>query len=71
MRGGPRRLARSLKPARTQLTETARPSLEARVRELTGSKVTRRHHDMNTVPGEEVMIFTLAESPLFREAKKK
>ena len=69
MRGGPQRLAKSLKPARTQLIETARPSLEARVREVTTIKVTSRHHDMNTVTGEEV-IFTLGNSPRLRPTKK-
>jgi hypothetical protein len=29
------------------------------------------HHDISTVTGEEVILFTLTDSPLFREAKKK
>jgi hypothetical protein len=29
------------------------------------------HHDISTVTGEEVVLFTLAKSPCFREAKKK
>jgi uncharacterized protein YbcI len=29
------------------------------------------HHDISTATGEEVVLFTLAESPLYREAKKK
>jgi hypothetical protein len=29
------------------------------------------HHDISTLTGEEVVVFTLAESPLFRETKKK
>jgi uncharacterized protein YbcI len=28
------------------------------------------HHDISTATGEEVVLFTLAESPLFREMKK-
>ena len=59
-----------LKQVRTQLIETARPVLEAMVQEVTGVKVVSLHHDISTVTGEEVVLFTLAESPLFREAKK-
>ncbi len=60
-----------LKQVRFQLVETARPILEAMVREVTGVKVVSLHHDISTVTGEEVVIFTLAESPIFRETRKK
>lgn len=60
-----------LKQVRTQLVETARPLLEAMVEETTGSKVLALHHDISTVTGEEVVLFTLAESPLVRQTKKK
>jgi uncharacterized protein YbcI len=60
-----------LKQVRIQLIETARPVLEAMVQEVTGVKALSLHHDISTVTGEEVVIFTLAESPLFRESKKK
>ena len=60
-----------LKQVRTHLVETARPVLEAMVHEVTGVKVLSLHHDISTVTGEEVVLFTLAESPDFREAKKK
>ena len=60
-----------LKQVRTHLIETARPVMEAMVQEVTGVKVVSLHHDISTVTGEEVVLFTLAESPLFREAKKK
>jgi len=60
-----------LKQVRTQLVETARPLLEAMVEETTGVKVLALHHDISTVTGEEVVLFTLAESPLFRQTKKK
>jgi uncharacterized protein YbcI len=60
-----------LKQVRTHLVETARPLLEAMVQEVTGVKVLSLHHDISTVTGEEVILFTLAESPEFREAKKK
>ena len=60
-----------LKQVRTHLIETARPLLEAMVHEVTGVKVLTLHHDISTVTGEEVILFTLAESPDFVEAKKK
>jgi uncharacterized protein YbcI len=60
-----------LKQVRTHLIETARPLLEAMVQEITGVKVLTLHHDISTVTGEEVVLFTLAESPILRDAKKK
>ena len=60
-----------LKEVRTHLIETARPVMEAMVYDVTGVKVASLHHDISTVSGEEVVIFTLAQSPLYREAKKK
>ena len=60
-----------LKQVRTHLIETARPLMEAMVQEVTGVKVVSLHHDISTTTGEEIVIFTLAASPLFRETKKK
>src|SRR3989304_1122038 len=60
-----------LKQVRTHLIETARPGLVEMVLEATGFKVLTMHHDISTVTGEEVILFTLAESPDFRDAKKK
>ena len=60
-----------LKQVRTHLIETARPLMEAMVQEVTGVKVVSLHHDISTTSGEEVVIFTLAQSPLFRETRKK
>jgi uncharacterized protein YbcI len=45
--------------------------MEAMVQEITGVKVISLHHDISTVTGEEVVLFTLAESPVFRETKKR
>jgi uncharacterized protein YbcI len=58
-----------LKQVRTHLIETARPLMEAMVKEITGVKVLTLHHDISTVTGEEVVLFTLAGSPDVREAK--
>ena len=58
-----------LKQVRSQLIEVARPTLEALVKEITGIKPLSLHHDISTLTGEEVVIFTLAETPCFRETK--
>jgi len=60
-----------LKQVRTHLIETARPLMEAMVQEITGVKVVSLHHDISTVTGEELILFTLAAAPAFRGAKKK
>jgi len=60
-----------LKQVRTHLIETARPRMEAMVLDVTGVKALSLHHDISTTTGEEVVLFTLVESPLFRETKKK
>src|SRR3984957_8416930 len=59
-----------LKQVRTHLIETARPVMEAMVEEVTGVKVMSLHHDISTTTGEEIVIFTLAVAPPFRNAKK-
>src|SRR5271166_956828 len=60
-----------LKQVRTQLIETARSVMEALVEKVTGVKVLSLHHDISTVTGEEIVLFTLAETPFCRDAKKK
>jgi uncharacterized protein YbcI len=60
-----------LKQVRIHLIETARPVMEKMVQEVTGVRVLSMHHDISTVTGEEIVVFTLAESPCFRETKKK
>ena|SRR5947209_5160808 len=60
-----------LKQVRSQLIETARSVLEAVVQEITGVKVLSLHHDISTVTGEEVVLFTLAGPPQARDTKKR
>ena len=60
-----------LKQVRTHLIETARPLMEAMVQDVTGVNVLTVHHDISTVTGEEVVLFTLAAVPDFRETKKR
>jgi uncharacterized protein YbcI len=60
-----------LKQVRTHLIETARPVMEALIEQATGTRVVSLHHDISTVTGEEIVVFTLAESPCYRDIKKK
>src|SRR6188768_3441375 len=60
-----------LKQVRSHLIETARPLMEAMVEGVTGVKVVSLHHDISTMTGEEVVLFTLTESPVFRETRKR
>jgi uncharacterized protein YbcI len=60
-----------LKEVRTQLMETARPVMEALVQAAAGVQVLSLHHDISTVTGEEVVVFSLAQAPAFREVQKK
>ncbi len=60
-----------LKQVRTHLVETARPLLEVLIRDVTGVSVVSLHHDVSTATGEEVVLFTLAEPPLYRQSKNK
>ncbi len=60
-----------MKQVRTHLIETARPVLEGMVQDVTRVKALSMHHDISTITGEEVILFALSESPVFREVKKK
>ena len=59
-----------VKEMRTNLVEMARPILSAVVEEIIGVKVLSLHHDLSTVTGEEVIIFTLAEVPSLLTSRK-
>lgn len=59
-----------LKQVRIHLVETARPVMETMIQEVTGVPVMSLHHDISTVTGEEVMIFTLINAPSIRETRK-
>ena len=59
-----------LKDVRTQLIEQSRPLLTEMVHDATGAKVVSLHHDISTTTAEEVVIFTLAKVPAFREIIK-
>lgn len=58
-----------LKQVRTHLVETARPSMEAMIKEITNCNVVSFHHDISTTTGEEILVFTLKQLPVFRDSK--
>jgi uncharacterized protein YbcI len=60
-----------LKQVRSHLVETVRPMLEVLIQDVTGVRVLSLHHDVSTVTGEEFVLFTLAEPPMYRQAKNK
>lgn len=60
-----------LKQVRTHLIETARPLMETMIEEVAGVKVLSLHHDISTLTGEEVVVFTLRACPRCRETLKR
>ena len=54
-----------LKQTRKQLLELARPMLESLIHEVVGVKVSSMHHDISTVTGEEMIVFSLEGVPRF------
>ena len=54
-----------IKQVRRQMLELGRPMLESLVHEVAGVRVLSMHHDISTVTGEEVVIFTLSGTPRF------
>jgi uncharacterized protein YbcI len=60
-----------LKQVRIHLIETARPTLEQLVLDITGARVLSLHHDISTATGEEVILFTLDGKPDYRTGKTK
>jgi CheY-like chemotaxis protein/uncharacterized protein YbcI len=56
-----------IKQVRKQLLEVARPMLESMVHEVTGVKAESMHHDISTMTGEEVVLFSLAKAPRFEQ----
>lgn len=58
-----------LKEVRTHLVEVSRPRLEKMIEESSGMRCISVHHDVSTVTGEEVLLFTLTQVPGMRTAK--
>ena len=51
-----------IKQMRIALVEAARPILVALVEKITSLRVLSLHHDLSTVTGEEVIVFTFVEA---------
>ena len=60
-----------LKEVRTHLVEVSRPRLETLVEESSGMRCVSLHHDVSTVTGEEMLLFTLTEVPDTRTTKRR
>ena len=59
-----------LKDVRTQLIEIARPTLQALIESITGTKPISLHHDISTIYGEEIIVFSLESVPKLRPSTK-
>jgi uncharacterized protein YbcI len=60
-----------LKSVRTHLVEASRDRLQQMIEAASAMKCASMHHDVSTVTGEEVFVFTLNEGPALRTAKRK
>lgn len=59
-----------LKSVRTYLLEVSRTRIDALIAEATDSMCVSMHHDISTVTGEEVFVFTLSKEIELREPKR-
>ncbi|MCC6907129.1 MAG: DUF2294 family protein [Phycisphaerales bacterium] len=55
-----------LKQVRTLLIETAQKQISSMIQVITGAKVVSMHHDISSVTGEEVVVFSLSQAPPYR-----
>ena len=60
-----------LKQVRAHMVSTGRGRLESIVEEAVGVKLVSVHHDISTITGEELLVFSLAEPPACRPKKQK
>jgi uncharacterized protein YbcI len=60
-----------LKQVRAHMVATGRSRLESIVEEAVGVKLVSVHHDISTITGEELLVFSLAEQPACRPKKLK
>lgn len=59
-----------IKQVRSHMVATGRARLESIVQSAAGVRLVSVHHDISTVTGEELLAFSLAESPPVRPKKK-
>ena len=60
-----------LKQVRAHMVATGRTRLESIVEDAVGVKLVSVHHDISTITGEELIVFSLAEAPACRLMKLK
>jgi uncharacterized protein YbcI len=60
-----------LKSVRTHLVENSRDRLQDMIESASEMNCAGMHHDVSTVTGEEMFVFTLRAAPLVRTAKGK
>ncbi len=59
-----------LKQVRTHMVATGRGWLESLVESAVGVKLVSVHHDISTVTGEELLVFTLEATPVYRPKRQ-
>lgn len=59
-----------VKQIRSHVVSSGRPKLAEIVEGAVGVRLVSVHHDISTVTGEELLVFSLAEPPLFRPRRK-
>jgi uncharacterized protein YbcI len=59
-----------LKQVRSHMVATGRQRLESIIEQAVGVKLVSVHHDISTVTGEEVIVFSLVAPPTCRPKKK-
>ena len=59
-----------LKQMRSHMVSTGRLRLAEIVENAVGVPLVSVHHDISTVTGEELIVFSLADTPVFRPKKK-
>ena len=59
-----------LKQVRSHMVANGRQRLAEIVETAVGVPLVSVHHDISTVTGEELMVFSLADTPVFRAKKK-
>jgi len=60
-----------LKSVRTHLVEASRNRLQSLIEAACETACVSMHHDVSTITGEEMFVFTLRASPVVRLAKRK
>jgi hypothetical protein len=59
-----------LKQVRSHMVATGRQRLESIIEQAVGVKLVSVHHDISTVTGEEIIVFSLVAPPTCRPKKK-